>query len=66
VKLNYNEILHFGMQSLLEGWECMFMPMNGWFDEDFSLTDVVQEMTAVEWTKQVELVTGQALKHLKQ
>jgi hypothetical protein len=31
----------------------------------FSLTGVVYEMPQVEWTKQVELVTEQALKDMK-
>jgi hypothetical protein len=32
----------------------------------FSLTGVVSEMSQVEWTKQVEMVTEKALKHMKQ
>jgi len=32
----------------------------------FSLTVVVYEMPQVQWTKQVELVTEQVLKHMKQ
>jgi hypothetical protein len=32
----------------------------------FSLIGVVCEMSQVEWTKQVKLVTEQALKHMKQ